>query len=365
MKQENQKPEAQGHRRHRWYFYPGMVLLVLLLLCGGFVGFLSVTEYRPEPAEQALLGGSPTEILEGDTLRIMTFNMGYASLGTDASFVMDGGTGSGQADEETVNRNMEGIAGILQEAGADIYMLQDIDLASDRTFYRNQLAEFEVLLPGYEWAYAPNFRCRFVPFPFPDPFGDIDSGIATYSRFDMEDAQRISLPNPFPWPVSMANLKRCMLCARFPIADSERELVILNFHLEAYDSGEGKQAQTDAVLNLIRQEYEKGNYVIAGGDFNQIFPGVETVVKPTSEWVPGNLDPLPEDFDGWRYVYDDTIPSCRLLNQPYEPGDPLTQFYLIDGFIVSPNVEVREVQTLNEDFRFSDHNPVRMEVRLK
>lgn len=46
----------------------------------------------------------------------------------------------------------------------------------------------------------------------------------------------------------------------------------MNLHLEAYDDGEGKEAQTAMLLQILQEEYVKGNYVIAGGDFNQSFP---------------------------------------------------------------------------------------------
>ena len=352
-------------RRHRWYFYPGILLLVLVLLFGAFLTFLTVAEYRPQPVEPALTGGSASGTLSvGEPLRILTYNTGYASLGRDASFLMDGGQGTGTAEKETVLENQDGIAAILAAADADIYMIQEIDQASSRTYDENQLEIYGSVLPEHQWAYAPNFFCRFVPYPLQHPFGRIDSGVATYSRYPLDEAQRISLPNPFSWPIRTANLKRCMLATWLPLEDTDAQLVIVNFHLEAYDDGAGKQAQTDQLLALMQQEYEKGNYVIAGGDFNQIFPDVETVVKPTSEWVPGDLDPLPEDWDGWQYVYDDTAPTCRLLNQPYQPDDALTQYYVIDGFIVSPNLMISQVETQNEHFQFSDHNPVCMEVVL-
>ena len=155
-----------------------------------------------------------------------------------------------------------------------------------------------------------------------------------------------------------------MLVTRLPLAASDNALVVINFHLEAYDSGEGKQAQTRQLLDLMQAEDQKGNFGIAGGDFNQIFPGVKTDTKPTSQWVPGSLDPFPENMDSWRYVFDDSVPTCRLLNQPYRPEDPMTQYYVIDGFIVSPNVEVVSVKTLDEGFMYSDHNPVLMNVKL-
>ena len=50
---------------------------------------------------------------------------------------------------------------------------------------------------------------------------------------------------------------------------------------------------------------------------------------------------------------------------PYDPADTVnTQYYVIDGFIVSPNVTVDTVETLDFGFRNSDHNPVCITVSL-
>ena len=59
------------------------------------------------------------------------------------------------------------------------------------------------------------------------------------------------------------------------------------------------------------------------------------------------------------------MPTCRLLNQPYDPSDTAhTQYYVIDGFILSPNVEVKSVSTIDCGFENSDHNPVELVVEL-
>lgn len=68
--------------------------------------------------------------------------------------------------------------------------------------------------------------------------------------------------------------------------------------------------------------------------------------------------------EGWSFAYDKVTPSCRLLNQPYEPDDDDTQYYIIDGFILSPNVKMQSVETLPQDFANSDHNPVSLKVSL-
>ena len=140
----------------------------------------------------------------------------------------------------------------------------------------------------------------------------------------------------------------------------------MNLHLEAYDDGEGKLAQTRQLMDFLEAEYEKGNYVVAGGDFNQTFPGgLEAcpMIDP-SLWSPGVLEEasLPE---GFSYACDLDTPSCRLLNQPYDPSDTEhTQYYIIDGFIVSPNVTVDAANTLDLGFENSDHNPVELRVTL-
>ena len=53
-----------------------------------------------------------------------------------------------------------------------------------------------------------------------------------------------------------------------------------------------------------------------------------------------------------------------LLNQPYSAGSSGTQFYVIDGFILSPNVEPVSVRTQDAEFAVTDHNPVVLEARL-
>ncbi len=350
-------------KKHHWYFYPGLVCLALILSAVGFVGYLTATEYRPTQMEPAETGTTDIQKqYQGKSLRILTFNTGYGGLGKESDFLMDGGSGTGASDKETVVKNMHGIENILQKANADIYFLQEIDKDSRRTFHQNQLTQYANALPKYEMYYAPNYVCKFVPYPVQKPIGEIHSGIATYSRYDVTSSDRYSLPVPFQWPVRTANLKRCLLVSRIPLENTSKEIVMINLHLEAYDDGEGKIAQTQQLMSLMQEEYAKGNYVIAGGDFNQTFPDTKTEIKSTSEWIPGVLEQLPSE---WRYVYDDTVPTCRLLNQPYDPESERTQHYVLDGFIVSSNIDVLRVETMDEKFEYSDHNPVVMDIQLK
>ena len=42
-----------------------------------------------------------------------------------------------------------------------------------------------------------------------------------------------------------------------------------------------------------------------------------------------------------------------------------TYGFIIDGYIASDNIEVLGVETLNQEYRYSDHNPVKLRYKLK
>ena len=337
----------------------GLVVAAALAL---FV-WLWATEFRPE-AEEPVTVEEPVELpLNKVTFTVLSWNIGYSGLGEESDFFMDGGT-MVRSDSKLVEKNYAGIQSFLSEAKTDFILLQEVDSDSKRSCGKDEVSELRAKLDGTS-AYAMNYSTNYVPYPWP-PLGRVHSGLLTFSNYEITEAKRISLPCPFSWPMSMVNLKRCLLVTRIPIEDSEQQLVLVNLHLEAYDDGEGKLAQSKQLREFLAAEYEKGNYVLAGGDWNQIFPDSETSYPNTHAelWKPGYLD-NDELNEGWNYVWDISAPSCRLLNQPYDPGDTRnTQYYVIDGFLASPNLIVENVKTLDEGFRYSDHNPVLLTVSL-
>lgn len=57
------------------------------------------------------------------------------------------------------------------------------------------------------------------------------------------------------------------------------------------------------------------------------------------------------------------VPSCRNCDIPWIPDT--TFVVTADGFLVSDNVEICSCEVLDEGFRHSDHNPVRLRFVLK
>lgn len=344
------------------------VVVLIVLLAGGFIGYLTLTEYKPAPIETVDIEQNPTQqVATNQNLSFMTFNTGYAGLGEDEDFVMDGGQKGRPDNQDVVEAYLAGIEGLISAHEADFYLLQEVDLKARRSFNLNQVAHYQDLLPNYHSTFAYNFNAVFVPFPvsLTDYIGPVKSGIQTLGRFKVESSERHQFPGEFSWPLRVANLKRAMMVNTYTITGSTKQLVVVNLHMSAYDGDGSLRAQEMAYLKAFMEaQTALGNYVIIGGDFNQTFP-TAVDVYPTK---PGLYQAYPIESSflpaGYQWGIDITEPTCRLLNQPYEPTSDLNQYYIIDGFIVSNNITVNNVSVIQDNFKYSDHNPVFMTVTL-
>ena len=111
--------------------------------------------------------------------------------------------------------------------------------------------------------------------------------------------------------------------------------------------------------DYLTQEYAKGNYVIAGGDWNQVYPGF-----PKSDIAQYEETSVPNSFPekGWKWIADLNNRTNRKVDTPFIKG--VTYSTSLDFFLVSPNVEALSVEVLVRNFEFSDHEPVKMKIKL-
>ena len=347
-------------------------VLLIVLLSAALLEYLTLTEYRPEPSDMiAVDQGNWDALSKGDTLRILTWNCGYGALGDNADFFMDGGKEVMTADKERVRSNLDGIVETSARIDPDMILYQEVDTNAARSHFINETIELingliEADGRSYSSAFADNLNVRFIPYPIP-PIGRVKSGLLSLTWPLTNSAERIQIFCPFKWPLRLANFKRCLLLERLPLKNSDKELVIINLHMDAYDGGKGKTEQTRVLSEIMNREAEKGNYVIAGGDFNQTFDSVDISAYPLREgkWAPGVLETAMFG-EGWQFLMDSSVPTCRSLDQAYAGADRGDfQYYVIDGFIVSDNIEVRSCETEDLGFVCTDHNPVLMECTLK
>lgn len=359
------------HRKHRSKLYKAVRALFIVLLCllaagAAFVGYLTFHEYRPaDRVKIEVVGNAKRTLSPGQDLKILTWNTGYGGLGDNADFFMDGGKMVKTADIARVTENITAIRDEVARIVPDAVLLQEVDFHSDRSYSIDEGRFYQAAFSSCDSASAYNYKAVYVPYPVP-PIGHVESGLMTMSAYHIDSAERIQLPCPFKWPVSAVNLKRCLLVTRLPIEGSDHELALVNLHLEAYDNGEGKTAQAEMLRAFLQEEADKGNYVIAGGDFNQVFTNANAAKYEVTKgnWVPGKLD-ASKYSEGWQLLMDDSVPSCRSLEVPYKDADKEAfQYYLIDGFIVSANLAVTSCEGIDCGFVSSDHNPVLLTCRM-
>ncbi|MDY0211185.1 MAG: endonuclease/exonuclease/phosphatase family protein [Acholeplasma sp.] len=347
----------------------GIVLFSIIALLALGLGYLTLVEYNPKPLTNLSVENNQTTLVQkNETYKGVTFNLGYASLGKDEDFVMDGGEKGRTDNKDVMLSYLEGIQGILTQAEADFYLLQEVDLKARRSYKVNQVQSNSELLGSlYNYTFAHNFKAQFVPFPvsFTDYIGYVESGLQTLSKFKIEEANRHQFPGEFAWPLRIANLKRAMVVQEYDVFNSDKKFILVNLHMSAYD-GDGtlREQEMNYLKAFLEVQKALGNYVVVGGDFNQTFPEAVGIYPPKQDiWVAYDME---DDFlpNGFSFKLDLNHPSCRLLNQPFNPEDEKTQYYIIDGFIVSDNVLVSNVTNLDHGFLYSDHNPIQIEFQL-
>lgn len=300
----------------------------------------------------------------GDFYNIMTYNIGFGAYTSDYSFFMDGGKSSWAKSEDALMANVSEISDVINFAGVDFILLQEVDIDGTRSYHVNEIELLNKYLKGYYYTEAINYDSMFLLYPVWQPHGRNKSAIATYSKAPIAESVRKSLPVSDDFS-KLFDLDRCYTVSKIPTAN-EKMLCLYNVHLSAYgDDPAMKQAQLDKLLNDMAMEYKAGNYVVCGGDFNMDMRA-DHVDNEYSWGQPFPRDQLPKGFSlGIDVTKDDNIEhdSCRNANEPYNPETTFT--ITTDGFIVSDNIKVNYYNHANWEYAYSDHDPVIIQIILK
>lgn len=362
----------------KWIFI--LIGLFVLYVVGSIIHG-TATDFQPEPLIPVTVEKpNKKTVIDKAELSFLNWNIGFGGQGNESTFFYDAGgffTSKGKmvrAPRELVDKNNKGIFDFLAANPVDFYLLQEVDTCSRRSHFLNQYQLLQQQLPDYCATFAINYNVSRVPLPIMEPWnvlGKMRSGLATFSRYESSETNRHQFPGKHGWPTRIFQLDRCMSVHRYKTVHPQgKELVVINSHNEAYDSGEIKAQEMDYLKKFILDEYEqKGNYVIVGADWNQCPPNLafdknakERGIATDSSYNSGNVAPdyLPQD---WVWAFDPTVPTNRKLTDPYEKNK--TFVTLIDYYLISPNVELLEVKGQDLDFKYSDHQPVTLRIRLK
>lgn len=347
--------------------YITVTVMILLLFAALYVIYIFAA-YDRLP-DQMILGvervSGESSRSETGSYRIMTYNIGFGAYGPEYSFFMDGGSSSWGKDADSVAAAVCGAGTLMREEEADFMLVQEVDRDGTRSYHIDELGLLNQFTEGYYYAYAQNYDSPFLFFPPWEPHGANRAGIVTYSRDEIVDAVRRSLPISESLS-KFVDLDRCYSITRIPLAG--KTLCLYNMHMSAYGSSdEIRSGQLAMLYEDMTTDYEKGNYVICGGDFNHNLKTEASHNAP--QWAyPFPRESLPE---GFRLAIDDTVVTqedivhntCRSAEEPYQ--EETTYTVTLDGFIVSDNVTVKSYRHVDTGYQYSDHDPVIMEFVLQ
>ncbi len=345
----------------------GLILLTVVILFIGFLAYITLTDYRPAKVIDLMQGNKTLTFhpIVKDTFNFMTWNIGYAGLGAGMDFFYDGGT-QVRPTRKMVEQYLSGIEQFVRAHDTiDFWYIQEVDEHSHRSYGFNEVKDISEAKKGSQAVFALNYDCPFVPVPLRDPMGEVKSGLMTFTNLPYTEAARYAYPLIAPWPDKLFLLDRCFILMRFPL-ENGKDLVIMNTHNSAYIYDSLLRVKELNVLKTkMLEEYNKGNYVIAGGDWNANPPDFHPEGNyDGNRFVPTKVQMSDKTFPPeWHWAYDATAPTNRENYKSFVRGENGTTN--IDYFILSPNVKLLKVKTIDLNFVNSDHNPVYMKVALE
>lgn len=354
----------------------GCLVLAVLIAALLYVWYVAAHYYRIADNTPLSVDNNQNATLQTDTAyHAVTWNTGFGAYDPAFTFFMDSGEmkdgttvhGSRSTAQslESVRENLSGQEQTLKALNPDLMLLQEVDEKATRSYNVNMRASFAAAFPEDASVFAENFHTVYLLYPLHDPHGSALAGLMTLSRDTIASAVRISYPVDTSGIEKFFDLDRCFSAARLPV-DGGKTLVLINSHMSAYDKGGTVRAQQMKVLSdYLKKEAEAGNYVIVGGDFNQILTGAPDAFASdmkTPEWVYDfDKAALPEGFHVVDAENAADVPTIRSTDIPYTPGVSYTT--IVDGFIVSGNVRA-QAKNIQTDFKYSDHNPVELTFTL-
>lgn len=304
--------------------------------------------------------------------RITSANLGFGAYSQDFSFFMDGGKYSWAYSRDEVIKNITGSANSIIKMNPDFMVFQEVDFDSTRSHHIDERKIIFDLLnekssENFNTVFAQNYDSSFLLWPLWQPHGKNKSGIIEATKFQMKDTVRRS----FPIETGLSkflDLDRCFMKTHIDV-ENGRQLVLYNTHMSAYTTNaETSTRQIEMLNNDMMEEYNKGNYILCGGDFNREVKenmsehfgfksnGLNWTKTFPKEKLDEHLSLVPPVDES------NPIPTVRDTEKGWDGTNFVT---VIDGFIVSDNIEVMVANAMDNNFEFSDHNPIYMDFKLK
>lgn len=312
----------------------------------------SMVELPPVPP-----GTTPPEA--PPTLSVVSYNMGHAQGIKDNAW--------DYRDKKTTENQLRMVADAMKAMDADIFLLQEVDLDSNRTFHINQI-EFLKEQTGLPYeACALVWDKNYLPYPYWPPshhLGYLKSANCILSRFPLSNHHRYVFDKPksnsfwYNW----GYIDRAI--QRVDVTIGEQKLALLNVHLEAWDAPTREEQ-----IKILHDYMKKIDLpIILGGDFNTIPPhsGKNSGFSddPQANYSLENTMP-------WFYTSDEKL-IVPTISEQYKDAFDLYTFpsnapdrRLDYIFLMGGNLSFIDFRVVKEAGIASDHLPVMARINYR
>lgn len=342
-----------------------LIALVILLV---FVAIHALS-WRP-PARQNIAvqchSGAP-ELAAGQGLKVMTWNVQFLA-GKRYVFWYELADDRGPDDRATsadLAYNLDEVSRVIRDEQPDVVLLQAVDKGAKSSDYQDQLALIRERLADLYPCSAQAYEWKADFDPSPHVFGSVGRTLATLSRYRIEHAERLQLPqrtegNPLKVPFAP---QRALLSAYLPIQGGG-QLAVLNTRLDRYASSRDTQLrQLQAISQQLDQLEAHGETWLIGGDFELLPLGQRQRLAPDQQlrysadadlhllWdkypmIPSNAEVGSVDRAQWLTHY----PNGQTGDSPDRT---------VDYLFHSPRITRQEAMVRQDDtLEISDHLPV-------
>lgn len=333
--------------------------LILLLALGlGIFLWWAIGGSLPKVSSLSLPEVNVQSPAPPDELTVVSYNIGHGQGIKEQAW--------DYRDKDITIRQLSMLADAMDKMDADIFLLQEVDLDSQRTFRIDQIQYLKEKTKHPYHACANVWEKNYLPFPYWPPshhLGYVRAANCILSRFPLSNHERIIFDKPEsnPFWYNWGYIDRGI--ERVDVLLGEQKIALLNVHLEAWD----KKAREDQIKVISNYIKETGMPVILGGDFNTVptealqhkgftdDPEADYSDEQTLKWFFANTvdlkGPSLKDSSDRFDIY--TFPSSG-------PDRRLDHIYLIGN-----NLSFSDFRVVKEAGVASDHLPVMAKINYR
>ena len=343
--------------------YTLLFVVLAIALIGGLLFSLT---WRPDARETVPVSCTATTptLVPGQALKVMTWNVQYLA-GKRYVFWNDLAQGNDEAPTpEDMAFSLDEVARVIRDEQPDVVLLQELDDGAKASDYQDQLKLLRERVADIYPCSTSAFDWKADFVPDVHIFGSVGRQLATLSRYKIESAERLQLPEQPGNLISRQFQPKNALLVSYLAQSDGGQVAVLNTHLDrAVQPDDTLQHQVVAVAKVLDQYEARGTPWLIGGDFN-LLPLGQFQRLPAEQRTPYSADSaLHLLWDKYPMIPTNNEASGInrerwLTHYPNDPGlngPDRTVDYLFYSPRLTPFAsQVRQRDTLT----ISDHLPV-------